>query len=66
MDLNKAFETITHKLLFAKLYAYGFGGKALLIIRGYLANRQQRVKASNTFVTKYSGMDQVKFVEDSL
>ena len=33
MDLSKAFNTLDHDLLIAKLYAYGFGGSALRLIK---------------------------------
>ena len=33
MDLSKAFETINHDLLIAKLDAYGFGKAALKLIK---------------------------------
>ena len=49
MDLSKAFDTITHELLLAKLHAYGFSEQALLILSSYLSNRKQRVKINNTF-----------------
>ena len=39
MDLSKAFDTINHELLLAKLHAYGFDRKSLLIIGSYLKNR---------------------------
>ena len=37
MDLSKAFDTINHPLLLAKLHAYGFSKQALAIIRSYLS-----------------------------
>ena len=49
MDLSKAFDTINHELLLAKLHAYGFNKQALLILSSYLSNRKQRVKINNTF-----------------
>ena len=49
MDLSKAFDTINHELLLAKLHAYGFSEQALLILSSYLSNRKQHVKINNTF-----------------
>ena len=42
MDLSKAFDTLNHDLLVAKLHAYGFSHSALTLIRDYLRNRWQR------------------------
>ena len=39
MDLSKAFDTLNHDLLIAKLYAYGFSKTALRLIKSYLTNR---------------------------
>ena len=36
VDLSKAFDTINHELLIAKLEAYGFEESALLTIQSYL------------------------------
>ena len=44
MDLSKAFDTINHQLLIAKLYAYGFNKDALQLILSYLNNRWHRTK----------------------
>ena len=49
MDLSKAFETINHQLLLAKLHAYGFSKQALAIICSYLSNQKQRIKINNVF-----------------
>ena len=61
MDLSKAFDTINHKLLVAKLHAYGFDISALEIIYDYLSNRFQRTKINSSFSSwslMLSGMPQ--------
>ena len=40
MDLSKAFDTINHDLLLAKLKAYGFSKQALSFMCSYLKNRR--------------------------
>ncbi len=47
MDLSKAFDTINHELLIAKLHAYGFEKEALKL--SYLSNRWQRTKINTSF-----------------
>ena len=49
MDLSKAFDTIDHKLLIAKLHAYGFCKDALEIILHYLSDRWHRTKINTSF-----------------
>ena len=49
MDLSKAFDTINHELLIAKLHAYGFDTGALEIIWSYLKNSLQRTKINVSF-----------------
>ena len=49
MDLSKAFDTINHELLIAKLAAYGFSKDSLILILSYLSNRWQRVKINSSF-----------------
>ena len=44
MDLSKAFDCIDHKLLVAKLSAYGLDEKSLELMKCYLGNRFQRTK----------------------
>ena len=46
MDLSKAFHTINHELLIAKLHAYGFSKEFLDLILDYLSDRWQRTKVS--------------------
>ena len=49
MDLSKAFDTINHKLLIAKLYAYGFSKDALKLIFSYMSDCWQRCKINKSF-----------------
>ena len=48
-DLSKAFDCLNHDLLLAKFAAYGFDNSALLFIRSYLSNRQQRTKVNGAY-----------------
>ena len=43
MDLSKAFDTIEHDLVIAKLGAYDFED-AFVFIKSYFTNRQQRIR----------------------
>ena len=49
VDLSKAFDSVCHSLLLAKLTAYGFSGRALQLMTKYLCERKQRVKLDNTY-----------------
>ena len=49
MDLSKAFDTINHDLLIAKLYSYGFSKESLKSIKSYSSNRWQRTKVNLSF-----------------
>jgi len=48
MDLSKAFDTINHDLLLAKLHAYGVI-HALKLMMSYLQNRHQRTKINDSY-----------------
>ena len=49
MDLSKAFDSLNHDLLIAKLYAYGFDKKSLRLIQSYLSDRWQRIKINTSY-----------------
>ena len=49
MDLSKAFDTLNHDILIAKLSAYGFEHDALKLIYIYLTNRWHRRKINSAF-----------------
>ena len=49
MDLSKAFETLNHNLLLAKLDAYGFSFDGIKFVQSYLSERFQMVNINNNF-----------------
>ena len=49
MDLSKAFGTMDHDLLIAKLGAYGLQENALVFMKSYFTNRQQRFRVNSNF-----------------
>ena len=49
MDLSKAFSTLNHDLLIAKLEVYGFSENSLNYIQSYLRNCLQRTNVNNNF-----------------
>ena len=48
-DLSKAFDCLPHRLLIAKLHAYGFTYQALTLIYNYLTGRKQCTKINNSY-----------------
>ena len=55
MDLSKVFDSISHKLLIAKLYAYGLSKDALKLTHSYMSDRWQRTKI-NAFFSSWSAL----------
>ena len=49
MDLSKAFDTLPHDLIIAKLACYGVSKKSLDLIHNFLSSRKQRVKIGSNF-----------------
>ena len=49
MDISKAFDSLNHDLLLAKLEAYGSANNAVSFMRSYLTNRLQRCNINNSF-----------------
>ena len=47
LDLQKAFDTVSHDILLNKLHHYGVRGKAHTLLRSYLSERKQRTKVKN-------------------
>ena len=48
LDLSKAFDSLPHGLLMAKLKAYNLSQNSLALLNSYLSNRSQRVKIGDT------------------
>ena len=53
-DLSKAFDTVNHSLLMAKLYKYGIRGIAYDLFESFLTNRQQQVKFKESLSRLYT------------
>ena len=49
IDLSKAFDSIDHSLLLAKLSAYGLSSSALQLMTSYLTGRKQRVNVHEIY-----------------
>ena len=48
LDLSKAFDTLDHEILLAKLQYYGIHGTPLELLKRYLTNRKQYVEIEDT------------------
>ena len=51
IDLSKAFDSLPHNLLIAKLHAYGFSPDSCKYVLHYLSHRKQAVKIGSTTST---------------
>ena len=51
MDLSKAFDTLNHDFLIAKLHAYGFQHDALKPLYSCLSKRWHRTKVNTSFTS---------------
>lgn len=47
IDLEKTFDTVSHRRLLDRLYRYGFRGRVYELLRSYLTSRLQFIKVGN-------------------
>ena len=48
LDVQKAFDTINHRILLAKLKSCGMGEKLCTLLKDYLSNRKQKTRLHNS------------------
>ena len=60
IDLKKAFDTVDHNILLAKLRLYGIKGQALSFLKSYFTNRSQKCKI-NGVCHQNAGLDVVYY-----
>jgi hypothetical protein len=53
-DITKAFDTVNHDILRAKLEYYGIVGRTRELIKSYLSNRYQRVTIKSSHASNYT------------
>ena len=61
LDLKRAFDTINHSVLLAKLTQFNFSNSALCWMKSYLSDRKQAVQIEHfqsTFLTCFAGVPQ--------
>ena len=61
MDLSKAFDTLNHELLIAKLRGCGFNNESLNLVQSHLTNRWQRAKRFSKWTELLQGYPKDQF-----
>ena len=49
IDFKKAFDLVNPKLLFLKLFHYGFDDNSLKLMNSYFSNRKQKTRINKSF-----------------